>query len=78
MISNVIFFPQDQFYSFFPIALCVVGQPLNRKITKEVLSVSLRLKSYHENHPRLLLMIYVNWGNKIRKRSYLKQNTSLI
>ena len=33
----------------FVTALCVVSQPLNRKITKMVLHVSLRSKSYLEN-----------------------------
>ena len=33
----------------FVIALCVVSQPLNRKITKMVLRVRLCLKSYLEN-----------------------------
>ena len=34
---------------FFIIAFCAVSQPLNRKITKMVLRLSLRLKSYLEN-----------------------------
>ena len=33
----------------FVIALCVVSQPLNTKITKMVLRVNLPLKSYLEN-----------------------------
>ena len=46
MISNV---NGDQFYNFFVIALCGVSQPLNRKITKMVLRLNLRLNLYFEN-----------------------------
>ena len=49
MASNVNFNTKPIFQLFI-IALCVVSQPLNRKITKIVLCLSLHLKSYLENY----------------------------
>ena len=48
MTSNVNFAarPNSQ---LFVIALCAVSQPIYRKITKMVLHISLRLKSYLAN-----------------------------
>ena len=48
MTSNVNFYARP-ILQLFVIALCAISQPVNRKTTKMVLHVSLRLKSYLEN-----------------------------
>ena len=67
MTSNINFNARPVL-QLFVIALCVVSQTLNRKITKMVLHVSLCLKSYlekliSENQSFLLLMIGKQCGN---------------
>ena len=46
------------------IALCMVSQPLNRKITKMVLCVSLHLNSYLENYFMKIISVAIRYINE--------------